>query len=115
MNQQQQQPPQQQQQQPSSQPQMNDDQKRSNEQTDEDDGQSNEGFVVKMRGLPWSATADDIIKFLSILGMFRANYNSSILKLKHRSTDEKWLNLCIHPPLLHSEQGWPTKFPSKTL
>lgn len=35
-----------------------------------DDSQSNEGFVVKMRGLPWSATADDIIKFLSILGIF---------------------------------------------
>jgi len=91
MNQQQQQPPQQQQpqqqqqqqqqQQPSSQPQINDDQKRSNEQTDEDDCQSNEGFVVKMRGLPWSATADDIIKFLSILGMLRTKYNSYITHL----------------------------------
>jgi len=81
--QQQQQPPQQQQQQqqPSSQPQMNDEQKRSNEQTDEDDCQSNEGFVVKMRGLPWSATADDIIKFLSILGMFRENYNSYLTQI----------------------------------
>eukprot|EP00102_Acyrthosiphon_pisum_P015111 XP_008185515.1 PREDICTED: uncharacterized protein LOC100163028 isoform X2 [Acyrthosiphon pisum] len=75
MNQQQQQPPQQQQepqqlqqQQPSSQPQMNDDQKKSNEQTDEDVCQSNKGFVVRMRGLSWSATTDAIIKFLSTSG-----------------------------------------------
>lgn len=91
MNQQQEQSPQQQQQlpqqqqqqqqQPSSQPQINDEQKRSNEQTDEDDCQSNEGFVVKMRGLPWSATADDIIKFLSILGMLRANYYSYLTQI----------------------------------
>lgn len=87
--QQQQQPPQQQQQ-PSSQPQINEDQKRSNEQTDEDDCQSNEGFVVKMRGLPWSATADDIIKFLSILGMLKANYNSYLTQFRvHRTVDIK--------------------------
>jgi len=108
MNQKQQQPPQQQpqqqqqpeqqqqqQQQPLSQPQMNDNQKRSNEQTD--DCQSNEGFVVKLCGLSWSATADDLIKFLSILGMLRANYNNYLTQIQVHRAEEKKTVQFVHP------------------
>lgn len=73
MNQQSQQSPQPQQQPQQqsspSQSQIKEDLNISNDENDIDD-QANEGFVVKMRGLPWSATADDIIKFLSILGIW---------------------------------------------
>jgi len=88
---------QQQQQQPSSQPQMNDDLKSSNEQTDEDDCQSNEGFFVKIRGLLWSTTADEIIKFLGTLDMLRANYNNYLTQIQvHRAVEKKTVKF-VHP------------------
>ncbi|CAG9763800.1 unnamed protein product [Ceutorhynchus assimilis] len=66
------------------------------------DSESNDdGYVVKLRGLPWSATVDDILKFLGDIGVDKVHLT---LSKEGRPSGEAFVELETEEDLMRAEE-----------